>query len=58
MQRGHATAAQRFLISTDGFKPCIPFIAKTLSDRCDFAQLIKVYVSDAESCLGIAELLA
>jgi hypothetical protein len=52
MQRGHATAAQRFQISTDGFKPNISFIANTLSDRCDFGQLIKVYVSDAESCLG------
>jgi IS1 family transposase len=43
-----ATAPQRFQISTDGFQPYISAITTTLSDRCDFAQLIKVYVSDPE----------
>jgi len=38
-----ATAPQRFQITTDGFKPYIAAITTTLSDRCDFAQLIKVY---------------
>jgi transposase-like protein len=43
-----ATAPQRFQISTDGFKPYVNAITTTLSDRCDFAQLIKVYVNDPE----------
>jgi transposase-like protein/IS1 family transposase len=43
-----STAPQRFQISTDGFQPYIYAIADTLSDRCDFAQLIKVYVNDPE----------
>jgi transposase-like protein/IS1 family transposase len=38
-----ATAPQRFQITTDGFQPYISAITTTLSDRCDFAQLIKVY---------------
>jgi transposase-like protein/IS1 family transposase len=38
----HATAPQRFQISTDGFQPCLSAIQTTLSDRCDFAQVIKV----------------
>ena len=38
----HATARQRFQISTDGFQPYKSAITTTLSDRCDFAQLIKV----------------
>ena len=44
----HATAPQRFQVSTDGFQPYKPAITTTLSDRCDFAQLIKVYVTDPE----------
>lgn len=44
----HATAPQRFQISCDGFQPYVSAITTTLSDRCDFAQLIKVYVSDPE----------
>ena len=44
----HATARQRFQISTDGFQPYKSAITTTLSDRCDFTQLIKVYVSDPE----------
>lgn len=43
-----ATAPQRFQISTDGFQPYVSAITTTLSDRCDFAQLIKVYVTDPE----------
>ena len=39
----HATARQRFQISTDGFQPYLSAIQTTLSDRCDFAQVIKVY---------------
>jgi IS1 family transposase len=38
-----ATSPQRFQISTDGFQPYISAITTTLGDRCDFAQLIKVY---------------
>jgi IS1 family transposase len=44
----HATAPQRFQISTDGFKPYVSAISTKLSDRCDFAQLIKVYTQDPE----------
>jgi IS1 family transposase len=38
-----ATAPQRFQITTDGFQSYVSAIKTTLSDRCDFAQLIKVY---------------
>src|ERR1022692_3460856 len=44
----HATARQRFQISTDGFQLYKSAITTTLSDRCDFAQLIKVYAQDPE----------
>ena len=43
-----ATSPQRFQITTDGFVPYKQAITTTLSDRCDFAQLIKVYVNDPE----------
>jgi transposase-like protein/IS1 family transposase len=43
-----ATAPQRFQITTDGFQPYKSAITTTLSDRCDFAQLIKVYASPRE----------
>jgi IS1 family transposase len=43
-----ATAPQRFQITTDGFQPYISAITTTLSDRCDFAQLIKVYGQSQE----------
>jgi IS1 family transposase/transposase-like protein len=39
----HATAHARFQITTDGFRPYVSAITNTLHDRCDFAQLIKVY---------------
>jgi len=38
-----ATAPQRFQITTDDFEPYVKAIQDTLADRCDFAQLIKVY---------------
>lgn len=38
-----ATAPQRFQITTDGFQPYKSAITTTLSDRCDFAMLVKVY---------------
>jgi transposase-like protein/IS1 family transposase len=43
-----ATSKQRFQITTDGFQPYKSSITTTLSDRCDFAQLIKVYASPRE----------
>ncbi|HYW41230.1 MAG TPA: IS1 family transposase [Bryobacteraceae bacterium] len=43
-----ATAPQRFQITTDGFQPYLSAITTTLSDRCDFAQLIKVYAESKE----------
>jgi transposase-like protein/IS1 family transposase len=39
----HATASAPFQITTDGFAPYKSAISNTLHDRCDFAQLIKVY---------------
>ncbi len=45
----HATAHRnRFQITTDGFTPYRSAIVNTLEDRCDFAQLIKVYRSSQE----------
>jgi transposase-like protein/IS1 family transposase len=43
-----ATAPQRFQLSADGFHPYVSAITTTLSDRCDFAQLIKVYAADPD----------
>jgi transposase-like protein/IS1 family transposase len=43
-----ATSHHRFQISTDGFQPYKSAITTTLDDRCDFAQLIKVYAENAE----------
>ena len=43
-----ATAAQDFQITTDGFAPYRNAIDTTLSDRVDFAQLIKGYRSNPE----------
>jgi hypothetical protein len=56
----HATAATPFQITTDGFKPCRSAITTTLHDRCDFAQLIKVYraPSKAEGRYSPAEVAA
>ena len=44
----HATAHQRFQITTDGFAPYRRAISDTLGDRCDFAMLIKVYRAASE----------
>jgi transposase-like protein/IS1 family transposase len=45
----HATSGkQRWQISTDGFQPYISAITTTLSDRCDYAQHIKVYAVPQE----------
>jgi len=44
----HATAAQRFQITTDGFQPYISAITTTLSDRCDYAMQIKEYAVPQE----------
>jgi IS1 family transposase len=43
-----ATAPQRFQITTDGFQPYKSAITTTLSDRCDFGMLVKVYAQNAE----------
>ena len=43
----HATRGE-FQITTDGFAPYRSAITTTLSDRCDFAQLIKVYRAPSE----------
>jgi IS1 family transposase len=43
-----ATSAQQFQISTDGFQPYISAVTTTLSDRCEFAQVVKVYVQAPE----------
>jgi IS1 family transposase len=44
----HATAAQPFQISTDGFQPYISAIDSTLSDRVDYGMLIKQYGQSSE----------
>jgi transposase-like protein/IS1 family transposase len=56
----HATAHTRFQITTDGFGPYRSAISNTLHDRCDFAQLIKVYRSpqDGEKRYSPAEVAA
>jgi transposase-like protein/IS1 family transposase len=43
-----ATSSQHFQITTDGFKPYVSAIKTTLGDRCDFAQLIKVYAESKD----------
>ncbi len=43
-----ATAPQPFQITTDGFAPYVSAIDSTLSDRADYAQLIKVYRATPE----------
>jgi IS1 family transposase len=43
-----ATSPDDFQITTDGFAPYRSAISNTLDDRCDFAQLIKVYRSNPE----------
>jgi IS1 family transposase len=43
-----ATSPQKFQMTTDGFSPYIRAIDNTLSDRVNFAQLIKVYRASPE----------
>ena len=43
-----ATSRKRFQITTDGFAAYKNAIKDTLHDRCDFAQLIKVYRAASE----------
>jgi transposase-like protein/IS1 family transposase len=43
-----ATSAQPFQLSADGFPAYPSAIDSTLSDRCDFAQLVKVYRASPE----------
>jgi hypothetical protein len=38
-----ATADCQFQISTDGFRPYVAAIDGVLSDRVDYAQVVKVY---------------
>ena len=44
----HAAAHQNFQVTTDGFAPYRSAMVNTLEDRCDFAQLIKVYRATPE----------
>lgn len=44
----YATSEQRFQFTTDGFKPYVQGVDLVLSDRVDFAQLIKVYGASRE----------
>jgi transposase-like protein/IS1 family transposase len=44
----HATARQKFQITTDGFGPYVQAISDTLGDRVSFARLIKVYGKNEE----------
>ena len=43
-----ATSDHWFQVTTDGFQPYIGAIDAGLSDRVDYAQLVKVYASDRE----------
>ena len=43
-----ATSPQHFQLTADGFKPYVSAVTTTLSDRCDFAQSIKVYAADPD----------
>jgi len=43
-----ATSEKRFQISTDGFRPYEDAIDTALIDRCDYAQLVKVYNKNGE----------
>jgi IS1 family transposase len=42
------SATKRFQLTTDGLQAYIPAVDLNLSDRCDFAQLIKIYASPRE----------
>jgi IS1 family transposase len=46
--RAATSPASHFQLTTDGFQPYISAIKTTLSDRCDYAQHIKVYGVDQD----------
>ncbi len=46
--RRATSATKRFQLTTDGLQAYIPAVDLNLSDRCDFAQLIKIYASPRE----------
>jgi len=46
--RRATSASKRFQLTTDGLQAYIPAVDLNLSDRCDFAQLIKIYASPRE----------
>jgi hypothetical protein len=46
--RRATSATRRFQLTTDGLQAYIPAVDLNLSDRCDFAQLIKIYTSPRE----------
>ncbi len=46
--RRATSATQRFQLTTDALQAYIPAVDLNLSDRCDFAQLIKIYASPRE----------
>jgi hypothetical protein len=47
-----ATADAPFQLTTDGFQPYIGAVDVGLSDRVDFAQLVKVYAAPREGETG------
>ncbi|HEX4773255.1 MAG TPA: IS1 family transposase [Bryobacteraceae bacterium] len=46
--RRATSASRRFQLTTDGLPHYVTAVDLTLSDRCDFAQLIKIYASPRE----------
>ncbi len=46
--RRATSATQRFQLTTDGLQAYLPAVDLNLSDRCDYAQLIKIYASPRE----------
>lgn len=56
----HATSSQNFQLTADGFRPYVGAVENTLSDRVDFAQLIKVYraASEGEGRYSPAEVVS
>ena len=41
----HATSADRYQLTSDGFKPYIYAVGTILDNRVDYAQLVKVYAA-------------
>ena len=48
MELRYATAASRYQLTSDGFKPYVKAVQMLLRDRVDFAQLVKVYGTSRE----------